>query len=118
MLKLIVLFLATMLIVANCSNGLSDYADRPQLKDDTIVQNLARYASEQIAAAQNLVLDHIKITRVQTRVIAGIDYKIDFNAQTSKGKLMSCQTLISVQPDLSTKIIEGRCDPQKRNQDL
>jgi hypothetical protein len=111
MLKPIVLFLATILIVVNCSDRLGGYSDRPKLIEDTIVQSLTRYASEHIAATQNLVLDHIKITRVQTQVVAGINYKIDFNAQSSKGKLMSCQTLIYVKPDLTTTITEGQCHP-------
>ncbi len=111
MLKFIVLFLATILIAVNCSTGLGGYSDRPQLIEDAIVQRLTRYASEHIATTQNLVLDHIKITRVQTQVVAGINYKIDFNAQSAKGKLMSCQALIYVQPDLTTKITEGQCYP-------
>ncbi len=111
MLKFIVLFLATILIAVNCSTRLDGYSDRPKLIEDAIVQSLTRYASEHIATTQNLVLDHIKITRVQTQVVAGINYKIDFNAQSAKGKLMSCQTVISVQPDLTTKIIEGQCHP-------
>jgi hypothetical protein len=111
MLKLIVLFLATMLIAVNCSTRLDGYSDRPKLIEDPIVQSLTRYASEHIAATQNLVLDNVKITRVQTQVITGINYKIDFNAKSAKGKLMSCQALISVQPDLTTKITEGQCHP-------
>ena len=102
-----------MLVTVDCNTRLGGYSDRPQLKEDSIVQGLVRYASQHIATSQNLILDHIKITRVQTQVVAGINYKIDFTAETGQdhhAKSVNCQTLIYVKPDLSTTISEAECN--------
>ena len=113
MLRFFAVFLALVLLTVDCDTLLGSYSDRPQLKEDSIVQGLVRYASQHIASNQNLALDHIKITRVQTQVVAGINYKIDFTAETGRdhhAKSVTCHTLINVQPDLSTTIKEAECN--------
>jgi hypothetical protein len=107
MLKLII---ATFVIAVHCSTLLGGYSDRPALKEDSIVQRLVSYTAEHLAATQNLILDHLKITRVQTQVVAGINYKIDFTGETMYRGLMECQAVIFVRPDLSTTITEVECD--------
>lgn len=110
--RIFALFLMMMLLSVDCDTRLGGYSDRPKLIDDSIVQGLVRYASQQIASSQNLILDHIKITRVQTQVVAGINYKIDFTAETGhdhQGKSVNCHTHIYVKPDLSTTINEAEC---------
>jgi len=110
MLKLIAIFLATIVFAVNCSTRLGGYSDRPALIQDSIVQRLVAYASEHLAATENLIFDHTKITRVQTQVVAGINYKIDFTGETNYHELMECQVVIFVRPDLTTTITEAECD--------
>ncbi len=110
MLKLIVIFLTIILIGVNCTI-LGSYADRPELKQDRIIQGLVKYTSEHLATTKNLLLDNIKITRVQTQVVAGINYKIDFTGDSIKsGKSVTCQAALFVQPDLSVKINQAQCN--------
>src|SRR4051812_34504092 len=99
MLKLIALLLAITLITVNGSISFGGYGDRPDLIQDAKVRELVNYATEHLASTQNLVLNHIRIQRVQTQVVAGMNYKIGFIGESvgnyNSGS-MDCQAVIYV----------------------
>jgi hypothetical protein len=89
------------------------YIDRPDLIDDSFVQSLTSLAAEHLAIKENLILNHLKVTGVQTQVVAGLNYKIDFTAQPVNGistSLKTCHTIIYVRFDKTTSVTEAKCD--------
>ena len=107
MLKIAAILL--MLVVAH--HGLfgqvGGYEDRPELTTDSFTQNLARFAAE----AQNL-LGSFKITRVQTQIVNGVNYKIDFATEGTDGPVTSCQVVINVRFDSEKTILQAQCQTQ------
>ena len=116
MVKLVAVFLATMLVVASQAfmiGGVGGYTDRPELLTDPSITPLVRYAAEQLALQDNLILDNIKVTRVQTQVVAGVNYKLDFTAQPVNGihvQPKTCQAIIYVRFDSTMKLTNAHCD--------
>lgn len=114
MLKLIALFLALTLTAVHSTILLGGYSDRPDLIQDAEVQGLVKYASQYLASTQNLVLNYIKIRHVQTQVVAGMNYKIDFTGQSMdnyRNDYMDCQTVIYVRFDGTKRITDIQCQP-------
>ena len=95
MLKLIAIFLATILVAVNCEYNVGSYHDHPELLEDSIMKGLVRHINEHIANTQNLVLENLKITRILTQVVSGINYKFDYTGESTKDvtdkKLYKCQ---------------------------
>ena len=111
----VIVVLAALLVVA--SNGLitgrvGGYTDRPELVGDSNTKALVSYVAEHLALEQNLILDHLKVIRVQTQLVAGINYKLDFTAEPVNGlhgKITTCQAIIYVRFDSTRKITSAEC---------
>lgn len=113
MLKLIAILLATLCVAVHCDSPVGAYLDHPELVDDSIIKSLVRYVTNHISETQNLALDNVKITSVQTQVVTGINYKFIFTGETNKGgsnKLATCHAQIYVHFDLSIKINKAQCN--------
>ena len=104
MLKLIAILLAITFTTINGGMNFGGYTDRPELIHDIQVHRLVRYATEYLTSTQNLYLYDIKIERVQTQVVAGTNYKIDFS-----GGSVTCQAIIYVRFDGTTKLTSAQC---------
>jgi hypothetical protein len=88
------------------------YGERPELIKDQVVQALTSYAAEYLARTQNLVLKNLTVIRVQTQVVAGVNYKIDFKAQPVNGvdgQTTTCQVTINVRWDAMKNILQSQC---------
>jgi hypothetical protein len=114
MFKLAVILLATVFVAASHGASLTGgYTDRPELVDDSFVKSLASYAAEHLAIKENLILNHIKVTGVQTQLVAGLNYKIDFTAEPVNGisgQIKNCHTIIYVRFDKTTSVTSAQCD--------
>lgn len=106
MLKLIAILLAITFATIHGGMNLGGYSDRPELIQDVKVHRLVRYAIDYLTTSQNLYLYNIQITRVQTQVVAGTNYKIDFS-----GGSMICQAIIYVRFDDTTSLTSAQCQP-------
>ena len=106
MLKFIAILLAITFTTINSDMILGGYTDRPDLIKDKEVEELVGYATKYLTTTQNLYLSKTKINRVQTQVVAGTNYKIDF----SDGS-MTCQAVIYVRFDGTTKVTSAECSP-------
>ncbi|CAF1198006.1 unnamed protein product [Rotaria sp. Silwood1] len=112
MFKIFAVILGTMLVAVNCGLLPGGYSDHPELLHDSRVQALATYAAEYLAIKENIYLSHIKLTRVQTQVVAGMNYKLDFTAESisgGSGKLTTCQAIIYVRFDQTQKVTKVEC---------
>ncbi|CAF3909935.1 unnamed protein product, partial [Rotaria sp. Silwood1] len=88
------------------------YTNRPELIKDKYVQGLTSYAAEYLATKENLFLNHLKVTGVQTQVVAGLNYKIDFSGKSvdgSSGQLKTCQAIIYVRLDHTQQVTSVKC---------
>ena len=114
MFKIAIILLATMLVAVSYGAALpGGYTDRPDLIEDSSVKALASHVAEHLAVTQNLILDHLKVTRVQIQIVAGINYKLDFTAAPVNGiggKIRTCHATIYVRFDSTQKITEAQCD--------
>jgi hypothetical protein len=102
-----------MLIAVSYASLLGGYSDRPELLEDENIQSLTNYVVEYLATTQDLILNNYRITRVQTQIVAGINYKIDFTAESIQGgneKILTCQAIIYVRFDSTKKITKAQCD--------
>jgi len=106
--KLLAILLVTMFAAVYGETLLGGYMDHPELVEDSIIKSLVRYVANDIAEKQNLSLDNLKITSVQTQVVTGINYKFVFTGD-SHGKLATCHAQIYVHFDLSIKINKAQC---------
>lgn len=111
MLKLLAIFLTITLAAVNGSMHLGGYSDRPELLQDAKVQELAVYVSEHLATTQNLILDHIQMTGVQTQTVAGTNYKIEFTAQSISPEPVTCEAVIYVRFDGTKTVTRAQCQP-------
>lgn len=113
MLKLIAIFLVTILVAVHCEIKVGEYHEHPELLEDSIMKSLVRYVNEDIAKTKNLHLENVKITRILTQVVTGINYVFDFTGEstkgTTKGKLIKCNAAIFVNFDLSITINQVDC---------
>ena len=115
MLKLSALvFVALVLAVSHglAIGGVGGYTDRPELLEDATVQSVAAFAVEQLAQTQNLSLRRMKLTRVQTQVVAGVNYKLEFTAPIGPliaGRLSSCEVTVYARFDGTKTISDVRC---------
>ncbi len=110
MLKLVAIILVTMLISITYGTLPGGYRDRPDLLGDENMKDLMSYTTEYLATTQNLILNEIQITRIQTQVVAGINYKINFTAKSTNGDDVTCETVIYVRFDSTKKIISAQCE--------
>ncbi|CAF3017829.1 unnamed protein product [Rotaria socialis] len=113
MFKLLSIVLATMLIAASYGLMAGGYADKPELIEDPTVKGLAVYAAEHLAMTQNIVLNNIEVTGVQTQVVAGMNYRIDFTGKTVNSpiaKTKSCQVVIYVRFNSTKKVTSAKCN--------
>jgi len=112
MFKLVAVFVVALLVVAIHGFKVGGYTDRPELLEDSNTKALVQYVAEHLALEQKLILDHLKVIRVQTQVVAGINYKLDFTAQPVNdihGKITTCQAIIYVRFDSTRKITNAQC---------
>ena len=106
---------ALLLLVVACHGflgNLGGYVDRPELINDQTTQALANYAAEHIATTQNLLLEHIKVIRVQTQLVNGVNYKINFTAEPVEGisgQTTTCEVVINVRFDSVKNIAQAQC---------
>ena len=115
MFKLTAILLATLFVAGThgfLAAAVGGFSDRPELLEDATVKSLTVLAAEHLAVTQNLILSRVKVIRVQTQVVAGVNYKIDFTGEPANGisaKLTTCQALIYVRFDSSKTITQVQC---------
>lgn len=111
MMKLTVVVLATMLVaMTNAFPG--GYTDRPELVKNQLASALTSFAAEKIAQGQNLFLKNLQVVRVQTQIVAGTNYKIDFIAEPVngvQGQTTRCQVVIYVALDSTQSLSQSQC---------
>ena len=119
MFKLAVLLVAAMCIATSQGlfaggvvGGVGGFVDRPELIDDQTVQALTSFAAENLAITQNLILSKLKVISVQTQVVAGVNYQIDFKAEPVNGvsgQTTTCRVVIYVRFDSTKNILSSQC---------
>lgn len=113
MLKLIaVLFMVTIACSGFTITRSGSYKDRPELISDEKIQDLTSYAIGSMFGAQNPSLKNIKITRVQTQLVNGMNYKIDFTGEPvngMSGAKTTCQVVIYVTLSSEKGISQSQC---------
>lgn len=115
MFKLAVLLVAAMCIATSqglFAGGVGGFVSRPELINDQTVLALTSFAAETLATTQNLILSELKVVAVQTQVVAGVNYKIDFTAKPvngASGQTTSCQVVIYVRFDSTKNIVSSSC---------
>ena len=113
--KLTVVLLATMLVAmtqAFLPIGVGGYIDKPELVNDQFVSALTSFAAEKIAEAQNLFLTNLKVVRVQTQLVSGTNYKIEFVAEPVngvEGQTTRCEVVIYVRWDALKNLAQSQC---------
>ena len=108
-----------LLLVTVACNGLftdllSSYVDHPELVSDKTVMDLVTFAIEAMYTEIN-TLENLVIERVQTQLVKGLNYKIDFTADLSKvgiDQKISCQVIIYVGIDGSKQLVHYECQDQ------
>ncbi|CAF1421816.1 unnamed protein product [Adineta steineri] len=115
MVKLITIFLAALLVVGSQSLNIGKvggYTDHPELIENSNIKALVKYAAEYLASNDNLDLGEITITRVQTQLVAGTNYKIEFTSRSNNGdnKLTICEAVIYERFDSTRKITSAHCN--------
>lgn len=102
-----------LLLVAVSYGQVGGYKDRPDLIDDQLIKDLTVYAAEEISQSNsNLYLKNLKVTGVQTQVVRGINYKIDFTAERVNGPTGSqttCQVVVYVDLDGVKSLSQSQC---------
>lgn len=115
MMKLTVVLFATMLVAMTqgfLPINLGGYTNRPELVTDPMIAALTSFAAEKIAVAQNLFLTNLKVVRVQTQLVAGTNYKINFVAEPVEGvqgRTTACEIVIAVKFDFSRDLASFSC---------
>lgn len=112
MYKLFALFLVTILISVSYSTRAGGYSDHPELINDPTVKGLVVYVAESLASSENLFLVNLKVTGVQTQVVAGRNYKINFTADSVNGgqtQAKQCETVVYVRFDQFKSITSAKC---------
>lgn len=118
MLKLnITLFLTVLLGIVHCNSNAANYVDRPELVEDGFVFGLTQKASKWLAKHEELMLDHIKVTHVQTKTVSGVRYKLDFTAQSiigNQSQLVNCKATVYVHVGMgaSISVVDAQCTPK------
>ncbi|CAF0741691.1 unnamed protein product [Didymodactylos carnosus] len=79
MFKLIVL---AVLFTMGYSQLTGGYTNRPDLIHSTLAAQFVKLAKSKIEGENNLYLVNDKVTHVETQVVAGINYKITFTADS------------------------------------
>ncbi|CAF0776582.1 unnamed protein product [Didymodactylos carnosus] len=107
MLKLICL---SILFIVTCNGMPGGYKDRPELLNDPIIHSLTSFGVEKLFESQNLKLTNVKVTRVQTQLVAGTNYKIDFTAKSVRTEAQTtCQMVIFVKLDGQRTLSQSQC---------
>lgn len=115
MFKLTVVLLAALFIATTQgfpAPPIGGYTDRPELLEDPRVVSLTMFAAEYMALTQNIILNRVKVIGVQTQVVAGVNYKIDFAGEPVSGIIterITCHALIYVKFDSTKQIQEVKC---------
>jgi len=94
------------------TDGLGSYSDHPELLSDKTVQDLTNYAVKTIFMGSNPFLKNLKIVRVQTQLVKGTNYKIDFIGEPVNGisgQKTTCQVVINVGLDSVQTILQSQC---------
>jgi len=89
-----------------------DYLDRPDLLSDETVQDLTNYAVETMFMGSNPSLKNLEIVRVQTQIVRGENYKIDFTGEPVNGvsgQTTTCQVVINVGFNSVKSIVQSQC---------
>ncbi len=113
MFKLAVLFL---IAVAACNGSIipniGSYKDRPELLSDRTVQDLINNVADSLFMGPKPYLKNIQIVRVQTQLVHGTNYKIDFIGEPvngNGGQKTTCQVVINVRLDAGNSILQSQC---------
>ncbi|CAF2386611.1 unnamed protein product [Rotaria sp. Silwood2] len=88
------------------------YTNRPDLVDSDVVKSLTVYAAKVLATTQNLFLANLRVIKVQVQVVNGLNYKIDFSAETvydESDRKTTCQVVVNVRPDSIKDLIQSQC---------
>lgn len=107
--------LATMLVAmtnAFLPINVGGYIDKPELVADQFVAALTSFAAEKIAEGQNLFLKNLKVVKVQTQLVAGMNYKIEFVAEPVdgvEGQTTRCEVVIYVRFDSLKNLAQAQC---------
>ncbi|UJR36240.1 hypothetical protein I4U23_028972 [Adineta vaga] len=91
---------------------LGGYSERPELIEDDTVVLLTHYAAGYLHTSENIRLKDLKIVRVQTQVVSGTNYKIDFIGEPidGAGEKTKCQVVIYLSWNLSKSISNAECE--------
>ena len=106
---------ALLLLVVACNGllgNLGGYIDRPELLNDSFTETLANYAAEYIEQTQNLILNNLKVIKVETQLVNGVNYKITFTAgpiEGVSGQTTKCEVVINVRFDSFKEIAQAQC---------
>jgi hypothetical protein len=112
MFKLAVVLLATLLVAVShgAFPGMTGgYTDHSEMIGTPAMKGLIGVVVEHLTVKENLILDDIKITRVQTQVVNGINYKLDFTGHGMNGKETTCQAVIYVKFDSTKSVTSAQC---------
>ncbi|CAF1397775.1 unnamed protein product [Rotaria sordida] len=112
MFKLFAVFLGAMLLAVSYGGIPGGYTDRPELIEDPFVKSLTSFAAEYYAKKENIFLSRLKVTHVQTQIVAGVNYKLDFTGEIVSdisGKLATCNAVIYVRFDQTQSVTNIEC---------
>ncbi|CAF0821761.1 unnamed protein product [Adineta steineri] len=88
------------------------YQERPDLIEDKSVLLLTHFAAGYLHTSQNLLLQDYRVIRVQTQLVNGMNYKIDFVAKPVNdisGEKTTCQVVIHVSFQSVKSILQTQC---------
>jgi hypothetical protein len=113
MFKLVAVLLMVVVVCNGFITGnVGSYSDRPELLSDQTVQDLTSYAAGAMFMGPNPFLKNLKIIRVQTQLVEGTNYKIDFTGEPFhgvSGQKTTCQVVINVRYDSVKSILQSQC---------
>ncbi|CAF3392602.1 unnamed protein product [Rotaria socialis] len=71
------------------------FTDRPDLLNDATTRVMVQLSVSELAKTTNLAVSLIKVVKVATQVVNGINYRIDFIARPlSSDAVLTCSTKI------------------------
>jgi hypothetical protein len=112
MFKLAAVFLLCVVACHGFLANVGGYKERPELIEDAIVGQLANFATSYLSTAQNLLLQHLRVVRVQTQVVNGLNYKIEFVAEPVEGvagQTTTCEVVINVSFQSVKNVLQANC---------
>ncbi|CAF1123127.1 unnamed protein product [Adineta steineri] len=112
MFKVVAVFFMLLVACHGLSGINGGYQERPDLIEDKSVLLLTHFAAEYLSTSQNLLLENFRVVRVQTQLVNGMNYKIDFVAKPVNdisGEKTTCQVVIHVSFQSVKSILQSQC---------